>query len=205
MQKNIPATWDYIYQYTPAQELSWHEYLPVTSIRLINKLNLPKDAAIIDVGGGDSKLAKYLLALGYENITILDFSTEAIKRGKQQLAELATKVTWVHTDVLYFEKENHYDLWHDRATFNFLTDSTEQLTYVRNAYKSLKKNGHVIIGSFSTGSPAFYNDLAVQNHSEDSLDKMFGSLFKNEGCIHRKHITPSNELLPFVYCRFKKL
>lgn len=204
MIKNTPESWDNIYQYTPVNELTWYEHLPLTSIRLIAALNLPKDAAIIDVGGGGSKLAKYLLALGYENITILDFSTEGIKKGRLELGELATMVKWIHADVLEFEKNNYYDLWHDRATFNFITNTQEQMQYIKSAYKALRNDGHIILGSFSNSGPSAYNDFAVKSYSAKTLSRLFGTLFENQGCIHHNHITPLNDLKPFIYCWFKK-
>jgi len=52
---------------------------------------LPKTAHIIDIGGGDSKLVDFLLAEGFENITVLDISANAIERAKERLGEKASK------------------------------------------------------------------------------------------------------------------
>lgn len=204
MHENSPIYWDNIYRYSPQHELSWHEPIPITSVRLISMLDLPKDAAIIDIGAGDSKLAKYLLALEYRNITILDFSAEALAKGKQQLGDLAPKVKWVHGNVLEFVNANHYDLWHDRATFHYLTEPEDQVSYVKAAYNALKNSGHIILGTFTKKAPASSNGLAVQKHSESSINKLFGSLFKARGCTYHQHITPSNSLQPFIYCSYRK-
>ena len=54
--------WETIYQTKSAQEVSWTQVVPQVSIDLIQATGLPKDAAIIDIGGGDSNLVDHLLA-----------------------------------------------------------------------------------------------------------------------------------------------
>lgn len=48
----------------------------------IHSFKLHKSAAIIDVGAGDSKLVDHLLEEGFENITVLDISENALERVK---------------------------------------------------------------------------------------------------------------------------
>ena len=71
-----------MYQTKSPEEISWTQKNPATSLRLINQLNIPKDSAIIDVGGGDSKLVDFLLDDGYTNITVLDISAHALALAK---------------------------------------------------------------------------------------------------------------------------
>ena len=52
--------WENIYTTTLPNEVSWTETEPKTSLHLIAKFNLPKDAKIIDIGGGDSHLVDFL-------------------------------------------------------------------------------------------------------------------------------------------------
>ncbi len=204
MQENLPIVWDNLYRYTPEDELSWREPLPLTSIRMISMLDLPKDAAIIDVGAGDSRLAKYLLALNFKNITLLDFSAEALSRAKSQLGELASEVKWIHGNILDIKNQNSYDLWHDRATFSFFNEKEDQLAYVKTAYHALKPDGRLILGGFAKKGPGYCNGLPVQQYSENGLQKLFGPVFEKEKCSYHQHITPSNQLQPFIYCSFRK-
>ena len=44
--------WENVYETKDDQEVSWYQEIPVTSFKLIDSLNLKKDDAIIDVGGG---------------------------------------------------------------------------------------------------------------------------------------------------------
>ena len=82
--------------------------------------SLPKNAKIIDVGGGDSKLVDYLIKEGYEDITVLDISEKALEKAKARLGDAAKKVKWIVSDIIDFVPTEHYTIWHDRATFHFL-------------------------------------------------------------------------------------
>ena len=204
MLQNTSSNWNDLYRNCQSEELTWFEPLPLVSVRLITKLNLPKDASIIDVGVGDSMLVKYLLALGFRDITVADFSSEGLTRSKKRLGELAPWVKWIHGDILELTDHNRYDLWHDRATFQFLNNAKEEIDYIRIAYNALKSNGHVILAEYTKDSPTLCHGFKVNRYSENRLNKLFGPLFKNTGAIFHKHITPANELLPFTYYSYKK-
>src|SRR6186713_3108221 len=92
--------WEKVYATKQPNEVSWTQELPKTSLDFIHHFHLPKNASIIDVGGGDSKLVDFLLDEGFENITVLDISEKAIERAKIRLGKNAEKVHWIVNDVL---------------------------------------------------------------------------------------------------------
>ncbi|PIE49077.1 MAG: hypothetical protein CSA39_04505 [Flavobacteriales bacterium] len=51
-------------------KLSWHHPILITSTNLTKTLNISFTDAVIDIDGGDSFLACYLLKMGYTNITV---------------------------------------------------------------------------------------------------------------------------------------
>jgi hypothetical protein len=53
--------WENVFRSKKPEEVSWTQEVPETSLLFIRKLKLPKTAGIIDVGGGDSKLADYVM------------------------------------------------------------------------------------------------------------------------------------------------
>ena len=122
---NRKTHWENIYSTKNFNEVNWYQPVPETSLDFIKKLNLNKDANIIDIGGGDSFLVDNLLQLGYSNITVLDISEKAIDRAKERLGKEAKKVNWIVSDVNDFEPTDTYDLGHDRAAFHFLTGLKE--------------------------------------------------------------------------------
>lgn len=87
--------WERIYKTKQPHALSWTQDIPETSLNFIHRCNLSKTANIIDIGGGDSKLADYLLDEGFNNITVLDISEEAIEKAKQRLGNKTKKVKWI--------------------------------------------------------------------------------------------------------------
>lgn len=203
-QLSLAQYWDAIY-HRPEKELSWHEPVPVTSISLIDQAALPKEAPIIDVGGGDGTLARHLLVQGYENITVLDISAHALETGQKRLGGLSSRIRWIQGNVLDFEPVQSYALWHDRATFHYLVQKEEQLAYARKAYHSLQPAGVFILGSFSERGPVQCDGLPVQRYSEVSITTLIKSLFRWNKTILRQHITPLHTLQEFLYTRFTKV
>jgi len=53
---NNQIYWDEVFINKSDNEKSWFRAYPTTSIAFIEELNLSKDAAIIDIEGGDSRL-----------------------------------------------------------------------------------------------------------------------------------------------------
>ena len=83
------------------------------------------DAPIIDVGGGASTLIDGLLAAGYRRLTVLDLSPTALALARQRLGVKAALVTWIADSILDARlRASGYAVWHDRAVFHFLTDSS---------------------------------------------------------------------------------
>ena len=58
-------------------------FLYCLSLDFIRETHLDKTAKIIDIGGGDSNLVDFLLEEGYENISVLDISANALERAKK--------------------------------------------------------------------------------------------------------------------------
>lgn len=199
----IKQHWENIYTTKEAHEVSWTEEVPSVSLSFIHQANLAKNARIIDVGGGDSKLVDYLLAEGFQNISVLDISEAAIERAKRRLGEKANQVNWIVSDVLSFQPANPYDLWHDRAAFHFQTESDQINQYVDLVKSSVK--GTLIVGTFSTDGPTKCSGLPIQQYTEAGMKEKFESAnFKNIECKLEDHITPMGGQQNFVFCSFAK-
>ena len=195
--------WETIYQTKSAQEVSWTQVVPQVSIDLIQATGLPKDAAIIDIGGGDSNLVDHLMALGYSNITVLDISAHAIQKAQARLGEKAHSVKWIVTDILNFKPESPYQLWHDRAAFHFLTEKNQIDTYLQLVKTNAPKQ--LIIGTFSVDGPLKCSGINIHQYDEDSLPKTFESIgYTNQGCNRHHHTTPFGTVQDFIFCSFKK-
>ena len=75
--------WENIYDSKALNEVSWYQPIPKTSLNFIESCSLQRNSPIIDVGGGDSFLSEYLLKRDYEDISVLDISSNAIERAKK--------------------------------------------------------------------------------------------------------------------------
>src|SRR5688572_25228302 len=156
--------WNLIYQTKQPDEVSWTQEIPQASLDLIHSFNLSKTAAIIDVGGGDSKLVDYLLKEGFENISVLDISEVALEKAKERLGAKAEKVNWIVADITEFQPKQTYDLWHDRATFHFLTSEEQISKYLEIARKAIKPGGFLVVGTFSTEGPEKCSGLEIKQY-----------------------------------------
>jgi ubiquinone/menaquinone biosynthesis C-methylase UbiE len=202
---NRKEHWENIYSTKQLNEVSWYQPTPTTSLNLIEELNIPKTASIIDIGGGDSFLVDNLLKLGYENITILDISIKAIERAKKRLGKQSENVKWIEADASNFNPKASYDLWHDRAAFHFLTDENDIENYLKAAQKGIKPSGNLIIGTFSTEGPKKCSGIDIKQYSEDSLNHIFKDDFNKTDCKTIEHQTPFNTYQNFIFCSFKKV
>jgi 2-polyprenyl-3-methyl-5-hydroxy-6-metoxy-1,4-benzoquinol methylase len=99
---NKKAHWENIYTTKELKDVSWYEPIPQTSLDYLTQFNIPLDAKIIDVGGGDSFFVDHLLELGYSDVSVLDISEASLERAKERLGEKATKVKWIVDDASNF-------------------------------------------------------------------------------------------------------
>jgi len=198
------SLWENIYASKSAQEVSWYREHLNTSLDFIQKCRLAPDASIIDVGGGASTLADDLCALGYVNVSVLDISKTSLEKARQRLGALADRVQWMEGDMTRVQLPfQHYDLWHDRAVFHFLTDSSAQQAYVKAATRAVKSGGYIIIATFSPEGPAKCSGLPVQRYDAETLARKFSDcvLLDSQMEIHQ---TPSGTSQSFTYVRLKK-
>ena len=91
--------WEQIYTIKASDSVSWFQEHADQSLRLIHNTRLGKDAAIIDVGGGSSRLVDDLVAEGYADLTVLDLSSAALAVAKQRLGKHADTVHWIEGDI----------------------------------------------------------------------------------------------------------
>ncbi|MDN3669105.1 class I SAM-dependent methyltransferase [Echinicola jeungdonensis] len=197
--------WEHIYETKGPEEVSWFQAKPKISLDLIKELDLPETAQIIDVGGGDSLLVDHLLEIGYRDISVLDISEMAIHKTEKRLGHRAGLVKWIVNDVIQLNTSDKYDLWHDRATFHFFTQEDEIKKYIEIAYKSLKDNGVLILGTFSDQGPKKCSGIDIHQYSEKQMTDLLENYFKKIKCFRVDHPTPKGEIQDFLFCVFRKI
>ncbi len=204
MYNGLKKHWEDVYQNKMPNEVSWLQEIPKMSLEYIQQLNIPLSAKIIDIGGGDSYLAEQLLEKGYTNITVLDISENVINRAKERLGAKANLIKWINTDIINFKPTTSYDLWHDRATFHFLTTPESIDKYLLIVKEAVK--GKIVIGTFSSEGPTSCSGLKITQYDEPNLIEKFKSIgFRKNNCKIEDHKTPSNSLQEFIFCAFSNI
>jgi SAM-dependent methyltransferase len=194
--------WETVYETKNPNEVSWTQEIPKTSLDFIKSFDLTKKSKIIDIGGGDSKLVDFLIEEGFENITVLDISAKAIEKAKARLGVNAEKVNWVVSDITEFEPNETFEVWHDRATFHFLTSEEQIQKYMETARKSV--SGYLTVGTFSENGPKKCSGLEIKQYSEETLTAEMENGFEKIKCVTEDHTTPFETKQNFIFCSFKR-
>jgi 2-polyprenyl-3-methyl-5-hydroxy-6-metoxy-1,4-benzoquinol methylase len=193
--------WEKIYTTKAPDQVSWYRPHLETSLALIKRAAKDRSASIIDVGGGESTLVDDLLDEGFQNVTVLDVSQQAIETNKTRLGERASSVHWLVADITQVELQpRFYEVWHDRAVFHFLTAKEHRAAYVRQVARSVKPGGHVIVSTFGPEGPTKCSGLDVVRYDADSLHDEFGTRFRLVESSKEVHETPFGATQQFLYC-----
>jgi ubiquinone/menaquinone biosynthesis C-methylase UbiE len=203
MNKDLKAHWEEVYQNKSFEEVSWFQPSPETSIQFFEKLNLPKTTNIIDMGAGESHFVDYLLDKGYEHITLVDISEQALKKTQARLGDKGKSVKYIVADAGTFTATEKYDFWHDRATFHFLTGITEIEHYTQNICRSLNAGAHFLIGTFAEDGPKKCSGLEISQYSADDLSEVFARCLTLKKSLKTEHSTPWETVQKFTFCLFK--
>lgn len=160
--------WDEVYERRGALGVSWFQPTPAVSLELIGTLEIPRDAAVIDIGGGASSLVDRLVDQGFRDLSVLDVSGTALEATRRRLGG-DVPIAFLERDVLEWRPERQFHLWHDRATFHFLVDRAERDKYLATMRSAIRPGGYVIIATFATDGPEYCSGLPVARYSADSL------------------------------------
>ena len=197
--------WDKIYTDKLPVEVSWFQNEPTLSLQLIRDSGISTNAAVIDVGGGASRLIDHLLEHGYSNVAVLDISKSAIEHAQTRLGGDQQKVEWFVSDITHFEATRKFQIWHDRAVFHFLTNAQDREKYVNVLNQALEVNGQLIIATFAIGGPEKCSGLDIVQYDEDKMKKELGDNFQLQEIHHELHYTPNDKEQKFIYFCFKKI
>ncbi|MBP0114483.1 MULTISPECIES: class I SAM-dependent methyltransferase [Bradyrhizobium] len=196
--------WDHVYATKGEAEVSWFQDSPAISLEMIRAAGPNHDAAIIDVGGGASRLVDALLQDGYRDVTVLDLSAKALDAAKKRLGGAASMVDWIVADATTWQTAKTYDVWHDRAAFHFLTDLRDRAAYVERLRSAIAPGGHVIIATFAPDGPEKCSGLPVQRHDSASLAAELGPEFELVETRRETHHTPWDSTQAFQFSRFRR-
>ncbi len=193
--------WDKVYTEKAPDAVSWYAPHLDKSLELIARTAGSLDAAIIDVGGGESTLIDDLLARGYRDLSMLDISQAAIDACKARLGQNAAHIEWLVADITTVDlPAQRYDVWHDRAVFHFLTEPAQREAYVRQVMRAMKPGGNVIVATFGPEGPVSCSGLETVRYDSEGLHGEFGERFRLVESAIELHETPFGTTQQFLYC-----
>lgn len=198
--------WERIYRSRPDIAMSWYRPHLDRSLFWIGKLlDGEHDAAIIDVGTGESTLADDLLGVGFSDLTLVDLSACALAKVQECLGERGATVRFIQGDITRLVlPERHFRLWHDRAVFHFLTFPAERRRYVEQAAQSLVPGSHAVIATFAADGPKQCSRLDVVGYDAPALAAAFGEAFDLVGEERESHVTPAGAVQEFQYAILRR-
>lgn len=196
--------WDRIFTTKADDAISWFQATPETSLRLIRACNLPKDARILDVGAGASRLPDALLEWGFTNIAVLDVSAVALAETKARLGGKGHSVRFIVADITAWDLEFPVDLWHDRAVLHFLTEPQDRAAYADVLRRAVRPGGFVLISGFAPSGPERCSGLPVLRAGQGAIAAVLGSDFDLLEAFEEDHQTPSGSRQRFVFTRFQR-
>ena len=196
--------WETVYTTKDETHVSWFQDSPSPSLELIERLKPGKEASIIDIGSGASRLVDSLLERGFRRLTVLDISQAALDLAALRLGRRASKVQWIVDDVTAWEPSQRFDIWHDRAAFHFLVDAADRAAYVARLKLGLRPGGHVIIATFAADGPEKCSGLPVYRTDAEGLAKELGDAFTLVESRRHDHATPGNSSQHFQFSVFQR-
>lgn len=196
--------WQNVYATKGETEVSWFQDSPAISLEMIRAASPDHAAAIIDIGGGASRLVDALLQDGYRNLAVLDLSGNALDTAKKRIGAAASTVDWIVADATTWGPAKTWDIWHDRAAFHFLTDPHDRTAYVERLRSAVAPDGQVIIATFAPDGPEKCSGLPVQRHDSASLSAELGPEFELVEMRNETHRTPWNSTQAFQFSQFRR-
>jgi trans-aconitate methyltransferase len=196
--------WETVYATRDETEVSWFQDSPSLSLELIEALKPAKDASVIDIGGGASRLVDGLLERGFRRVTVLDISASALDLAALRLGRRASEAQWIVDDVTVWEPTRRFDIWHDRAAFHFLVEAADRAAYVARLSQALAPGGHAIIATFAADGPEKCSGLPVHRTDAAGLAKELGEGFTLIDSRRHDHATPKNSSQRFQFSVFQR-
>jgi trans-aconitate methyltransferase len=202
-QAQAVAHWDAAYA-QGYDTRSWHEKHPDMSLRMLDSAGVSAADAVIDVGGGASPLTGVLLDRGFGDLIVLDISAVGIQHARDRLGSRADHVHWLTADVLSWHPRRHYQAWHDRAVYHFLTTDEHRQQYLHTLDTATAPGAIAVFGCFAPDGPQHCSGLPVARYSPAQLARQLGAKWLLTSQAREEYITPAGTIQPFTWIALRR-
>lgn len=196
--------WDSVYRSKDASRVSWYQAEPQPSLDAIDRFGARCKQSIIDIGGGASSLVDSLIGRGWTDLAVLDLAESALDVARDRIGDTSSQVAWICADVTKWRPLRHWDVWHDRAVFHFLTGAEQRQAYKEALGKGLSEGGLFLIATFALDGPEMCSGLPVQRYDAKGLQAELGAGYELLDTWREVHTTPWGSKQNFTWCAFRK-
>lgn len=204
MTSERTSHWDTVYATRAETDVGWFQAIPTPSLDLLDLIGASPASAVIDIGGGASRLVDSLAERGFRDLTVLDLSAIALRIAETRLGEIGGEIDWIVADVTEWEPNRTWDVWHDRAAFHFLLSEEDRRAYVRRLRQALAPGGHAIIATFAPDGPEKCSGLPVRRQDTRALATLLGEEFAVVRSRDQTHLTPGGGAQNFQFSVFRR-
>ncbi len=160
------------------------------------------------IGAGVSALVLALADAGYRHISAVDISAAALEQLQQTVAATTGvapgSVMYICSDVRTVRFDAPVDVWHDRATFHFLTDEADRRMYGDRLGEAVPIGGSALIATFALDGPEQCSGLPVQRYSVSGLHAEFADRFDLVDSWGAEHVTPWGATQSFTHVLLRR-
>jgi hypothetical protein len=196
--------WRAVYEAKRPDEVSWYQPAPGPSLSALDRVGANPEMSLVDVGAGSSALADALLDRGWRDVTLVDIAETALEATRVRLGDRAGKVSWEVVDMRLWRPGRTFDIWHDRAVFHFMTDSSDRVGYKKALAEGTRPGSLVIIAGFALDGPEKCSGLPVTRYNAASLAAELGDAFEPMADWRESHATPWGAEQRFQWCAFTR-
>ena len=198
----VAEHWDQAYRLGEAT-CSWFQPTATQSLRMLDAAGITAADSVVDVGGGACRLVDELVARGFQDVTVLAVSAEAVRVAQERLSELAGRVRWLVRDVLTWEPHRPWRIWHDRAVLHFFSTPIARDAYLRRLHAATTTGSIAVIATFAPDGPEHCSGLPVARYDGRQLAELLGYAWQLVAVERELHTTPAGTAQPFTWTTFR--
>lgn len=139
---------------------------------------------------------------------MLDMSAKALDEARSLAGESSTAIQWHIGDVRQWSCPEPVACWHDRATFHFFVDPSDQALYLGSLARSLGPGGVAILGVFGPEGPQSCSGLPIRRYAPDELARVVLDALGGDGKVissrYELHVTPQGVKQQFSWVAVRR-
>jgi trans-aconitate methyltransferase len=170
------------------------------SLHMLDAAGTTPAETVIGIGGGASTLAER----GFTDVSVLDISRIALGQAQQPLGATASRIDWIHADLLTWQPPRLYGAWHDRTVFHFLSRPVDRRQYLAKLTEATSPGSVAVVGCFAPNGLGHCSGLPVARYNAEDLGDLLGDRWRPISHNRQVHVTAAAVTQPFTWAVFRR-